>query len=115
MLITSLPGVPYAEATGAFIFASALIALCGLTGSFDRLMRRVPASLAAALLAGVLFNIGSEIFRAVEVHPVLVLGMFFSSLLAKRMPPRYAVLAALRSEARRRGKGCVCSVSTRWC
>jgi len=95
LLITSLPGVPYAEAIGAFIFASALIALCGLTGSFDRLMRRVPASLAAALLAGVLFNIGSEIFRAVEVQPVLVLGMFFSYLLAKRMQPRYAVLAAL--------------------
>jgi len=40
LLITSLPGVPYAEAIGAFIFASALIALCGITGSFDRLMRR---------------------------------------------------------------------------
>ena len=95
LLITSLPGVPYAEAIGAFIFASALIALCGITGSFDRLMRRVPASLAAALLAGVLFNIGSEIFRAVGVQPVLVLGMFFSYLLTKRLQPRYAVLAAL--------------------
>lgn len=95
LLITSLPGVPYAEAIGAFIFASVLIALSGLTGSFDRLMRRVPASLAAALLAGVLFNIGSEIFRAVGVQPVLVLGMFFTYLLAKRMQPRFAVLAAL--------------------
>ncbi|MFV0454018.1 MAG: benzoate/H(+) symporter BenE family transporter [Pseudomonas sp.] len=95
LLITSLPGVPYGEAIGAFIFASALIALCGLTGSFERLMRRVPASLAAALLAGVLFNIGIEIFRAVEVQPVLVLGMFFSYLLAKRLLPRYAVLCAL--------------------
>ncbi|ABP80242.1 benzoate transport protein [Stutzerimonas stutzeri A1501] len=95
LLITSLPGVPYAEAIGAFIFASALIALCGITGSFDRLMRRVPASLAAALLAGVLFNIGSEIFRAVGVQPLLVLGMFFSYLLTKRLQPRYAVLAAL--------------------
>ncbi len=95
LLITSLPGVPYGEAIGAFIFASALIAVCGLTGSFERLMRKVPASLAAALLAGVLFNIGSEIFRAVEVQPLLVLGMFFSYLLAKRLVPRYAVLSAL--------------------
>ena len=95
LLITSLPGVRYGEPIGAFIFASALIALCGLTGSFERLMRRVPASLAAALLAGVLFNIGIEIFRAVEVQPVLVLGMFFSYLLAKRLLPRYAVLCAL--------------------
>lgn len=95
LLITSLPGVPYSEAIGAFIFASVLIALCGLTGSFERLMRKVPASLAAALLAGVLFNIGSEIFRAVAVEPVLVLSMFFSYLLAKRLVPRYAVLSAL--------------------
>ena len=95
LLIGSLPGVPYGEAIGAFIFASALIVLCGLTGSFERLMRRVPASLAAALLAGVLFNIGIEIFRAVEVQPLLVLGMFFSYLLAKRLLPRYAVLGAL--------------------
>lgn len=95
LLISSLPGVPYSEAIGAFIFASVLIALCGLTGSFERLMRKVPASLAAALLAGVLFNIGSEIFRAVNVQPVLVLSMFFSYLLAKRLVPRYAVLSAL--------------------
>lgn len=95
LLISSLPGVPYSEAIGAFIFASALIALSGLTGSFERLMRRVPSSLAAALLAGVLFNIGIEIFRAVEVQPLLVLGMFFSYLLAKRWAPRYAVLSAL--------------------
>ncbi len=95
LLISSLPGVPYAEAIGAFIFASLLIALCGLTGSFERLMRKVPASLAAALLAGVLFNIGSEIFRAVKVQPLLVLALFFSYLLAKRLAPRYAVLSAL--------------------
>ena len=95
LLISSLPGVPYAEAIGAFIFASLLIALCGLTGSFERLMRKVPASLAAALLAGVLFNIGSEIFRAVKVQPLLVLAMFFSYLLTKRLAPRYAVLSAL--------------------
>lgn len=95
LLISSLPGVPYPEAIGAFIFASALIVLCGLTGSFERLMRGVPASLAAALLAGVLFNIGIEIFRAVEVQPALVLGMFFTYLLSKRLLPRYAVLAAL--------------------
>jgi benzoate membrane transport protein len=95
LLVSSLPGVPYSEAIGAFIFASVLIALCGLTGSFERLMRKVPASLAAALLAGVLFNIGSEIFRAVAVQPLLVLGMFFGYLLAKRLLPRYAVLSAL--------------------
>ncbi|KHL67871.1 MULTISPECIES: benzoate/H(+) symporter BenE family transporter [Pseudomonas] len=95
LLISSLPGVPYGEAIGAYILASALIVLIGLTGSFDRLMRRIPASLAAALLAGVLFRIGLEICVAAEQQPALVLAMLLAYLFGKRWLPRYAVLAAL--------------------
>lgn len=95
LLITSLPGVPYSEAIGAYIFASALIVLIGLTGTFDRLMRRIPASIAAALLAGVLFKIGLEICVAAEQQPLLVVAMLLAYLVGKRLLPRYAVLAAL--------------------
>ncbi|SDH77464.1 benzoate/H(+) symporter BenE family transporter [Pseudomonas panipatensis] len=95
LLISSLPGVPYSEAIGAFILCAALITLCGVTGSFERLMRQVPGTLAAALLAGVLFRICIEICRAAEQQTLLVLAMFFSYLLAKRLSPRYAVFAAL--------------------
>ncbi len=95
LLITSLPGVPYSEAIGAYTFASALIVLIGLTGTFDRLMRRIPASIAAALLAGVLFKIGLEICVAAEQQPLLVVAMLLAYLLGKRLLPRYAVLAAL--------------------
>lgn len=95
LLITSLPGAPYSEAIGAYIFASGLIVLIGLTGTFDRLMRRIPASIAAALLAGVLFKIGLEICVAAEQQPLLVVAMLIAYLLGKRLLPRYAVLAAL--------------------
>ena len=95
LLITSLPEVSYGEAIGAYILASALILLIGLTGTFDRLMRRIPASLAAALLAGVLFKIGLEICNAAEQQPWLVLAMLLAYLLGKRLWPRYSVLAAL--------------------
>ena len=95
LLITSLPGVPYAEAIGAYIFASALIVLIGLTGTFERIMRRIPASIAAALLAGVLFKIGLEICVAAEQQPLLVVAMLLAYLFGKRLFPRYAVLAAL--------------------
>ncbi|MFZ3153592.1 benzoate/H(+) symporter BenE family transporter [Pseudomonas sp.] len=95
LLITSLPGVPYGEAIGAYIFASGLIVLIGLTGTFDRLMRRIPGSIAAALLAGVLFKIGLEICVAAEQQPLLVVAMLLAYLLGKRLQPRYAVLAAL--------------------
>ncbi|GIZ13767.1 benzoate/H(+) symporter BenE family transporter [Pseudomonas sp. NCCP-436] len=95
LLITSLPGVPYGEAIGAYILASGLIVLIGLTGTFDHLMRRIPASIAAALLAGVLFRIGLEICNAAEQQPWLVLAMLLAYLSGKRLWPRYAVLAAL--------------------
>ncbi|MFZ3206656.1 MAG: benzoate/H(+) symporter BenE family transporter [Pseudomonas sp.] len=95
LLITSLPGVPYGEAIGAYILASGLIVLIGLTGTFDHIMRRIPGSIAAALLAGVLFKIGLEICGAAEQQPVLVVAMLFAYLLGKRLLPRYAVLAAL--------------------
>ncbi|WP_415755692.1 benzoate/H(+) symporter BenE family transporter [Pseudomonas leptonychotis] len=95
LLITSLPGVPYGEAIGAYIVASGLIVVIGLTGSFDRIMRRIPGSLAAALLAGVLFKIGLEICVAAEQQPLLVSAMLLAYLLGKRLQPRYAVLAAL--------------------
>ncbi|GFM83741.1 membrane protein [Pseudomonas cichorii] len=95
LLITTLGGVAYPEAIGAFITCSILVIICGMTGSFERLVKRLPASLAAALLAGILFKIGSDIFIAVQHRTSLVLAMFFTYLLVKRVSPRYSVLAAL--------------------
>ena len=95
LLITSLSGVTYGEAIGAYITCAVLVTICGLTGSFERLVKKIPASLAAALLAGILFKIGSEIFVAAQHRTGLVLGMFFTYLVVKRLSPRYAVLAAL--------------------
>jgi benzoate membrane transport protein len=95
LLITSLGHVSYSEAIGAYITCAVLVIICGLTGSFERLVKRLPGSLAAALLAGILFKIGSEIFVAAQHRTGLVLTMLFTYLLVKRFQPRYAVLAAL--------------------
>jgi benzoate membrane transport protein len=95
LLISSLPGVSFSEAIGAYLVCALLLTLVGLTGSFERLMRRLPASLASALLAGILLRIASAIFPAAEQQTSLVLAMLFSYLLFKRLQPRYAVLAAL--------------------
>ncbi|WP_407315707.1 benzoate/H(+) symporter BenE family transporter [Pseudomonas sp. nanlin1] len=95
LLITSIGQVSYGQAIGAYITCALLVMLCGLTGAFERIAKRLPTSLAAALLAGILFKIGSEIFIAAQHRTGLVAGMFFTYLLAKRAFPRYAVLAAL--------------------
>lgn len=95
LLVTSLPSVPYSDAIGAFVLCAVLLALCGITGSVDRLLRRVPPALAAALLAGILFRIGIEICTAAQHQTALVLGMALAYLVAKRLWPRYCVLVAL--------------------
>jgi benzoate membrane transport protein len=95
LLVSSLPKVAYADAIGAFVICAALLALVGLTGWFDKLMKRIPAGIAAALLAGILFEIGIEIFHAAEHRTALVITMFVVYLLGKRLAPRYAIPATL--------------------
>jgi benzoate membrane transport protein len=95
LLVTSLPGVPYADAIGAFIMCAILLTAVGLTGWFDIFMKKIPAGIAAALLAGILFEIGIEIFRAAQFQLRLVLAMFLTYLVVKRLVPRYAILMTL--------------------
>ncbi|AOZ08195.1 benzoate/H(+) symporter BenE family transporter [Cupriavidus malaysiensis] len=95
LLIASLPGVPYAEAIGAFVVAALLMAAAGLTGWFDRLMRALPASIASALLAGILFRISVDVFVQAQQQTALLLAMFAAYLLGRRWWPRYAVPGVL--------------------
>jgi benzoate membrane transport protein len=95
LLVASLPNVEYAQAIGAFIACALLLTAVGLTGWFDALMRKIPAGIASALLAGILFEIGIEIFRAAQYQTALVLAMFFTYLVVKRVAPRYAIVTTL--------------------
>jgi benzoate membrane transport protein len=94
-LIAASSGVGLAEATGAFVFSSALIVAAGLTGAFERVMNRIPQAIAAALLAGVLARFGLDAVGAVKTAPLLVLTMTLAFLAGRRSWPRYAVPGAL--------------------
>ncbi|MEM7561812.1 MAG: benzoate/H(+) symporter BenE family transporter [Pseudomonadota bacterium] len=95
LLTTSLAGVSLAEAIGAFLFSALLITLCGVTGWFARIMDRIPLPIAAAMLAGILFQFGVDVFLSLESRFGLVLSMFAIYLLAKKFIPRYAILLVL--------------------
>lgn len=95
LLATSLQGVTLAETIGIFIFANALILLCGVTGLFARLMKIIPHSLAAAMLAGVLLRFGLQAFSNMDGHLVLCGSMLLAWLAAKALAPRYAIVATL--------------------
>lgn len=88
-------GFTMAEAVGAFVVCGALITLVGATGIFSRVMDRIPAALAAALLAGVLARFAMVAFGAAETQPALIVIMLIVYLIGRRAVPRYAVLATL--------------------
>jgi len=95
MLITGVAGVPMAESVGAFLVSALLITASGFSGAFERVMTRIPGSIAAGMLAGVLLRFGLEVFVAAKTQPSMVLAMLFAYLFARRWVPRYAVLLAL--------------------
>jgi benzoate membrane transport protein len=84
-------GFSMGEAVGAFMLCAALIAVCGLTGWFEKLMHRIPVTIASALLAGVLARFALQGFSAAQTALPLVLLMLATYLLGKRFMPRYAV------------------------
>lgn len=95
LLATGLSGYSMSTAVGCFIFSACLILLCGITGWFERAMSKVPMSLCAALLAGVLVRFGMNAFVSMQTQLGLVLPMFIAYLICKRTRPRYAMLVVL--------------------
>ena len=88
-------GFDMPQAVAAFMASAVLTLLLGITGWFEKLMKRIPVAIASALLAGVLTRFGLEAFIALKTQPFLVLMMLISYLLARRLLPRYAVPVVL--------------------
>ncbi len=95
VLVTSAAGVPMDEAVAGFLVSAVLIAVAGFSGLFERMLGRIPLSLASAMLAGVLLRFGIDAFTSIQTQPVLVLSMLATWLLTRRWWPRYAIIATL--------------------
>ena len=95
MLVAGTAGASMAQAVGAFLVSAALIVLVGFTGAFERAIKKIPTSIAAGMLAGVLLRFGLDVFVALKTQFVLVFAMFCAYLLLRRLLPRYAVVGAL--------------------
>ncbi|MGR1255603.1 benzoate/H(+) symporter BenE family transporter [Aeromonas veronii] len=95
LLITTLGNFTLAEAIGAFVISSLLITLCGISGWFDRLMKHIPAPLAAAMLAGVLLRFGLDLFKVAPQDPLLLGTLLLTFLLGPHLWPRYTMVLVL--------------------
>lgn len=95
MLMTSSAGLPLSDAIGAFVLSALLLMMAGFSGVFERMLGRIPVSLASGMLAGVLLRFGLDVFVAMDTRPGMALTMFLVYLLARRLMPRYAVIVTL--------------------
>ncbi len=95
MLVAGTAGASMAQTVGAFLVSAALIVLVGFTGAFERAIKKIPTSIAAGMLAGVLLRFGLDVFVALKTQFVLVFAMFCAYLLLRRLLLRYAVVGAL--------------------
>lgn len=95
LLVVMLPGMSFPEAIGAYLVSALAITVIGVTGLFDKLIERIPKGIAAAMLVGILFRFGAEVFTSVKTSPWLVLAMLATFLGFRRIKPRYAIAAVM--------------------
>lgn len=95
LVSTGMPAGGFPEAVGAFLIAAALIVIAGLWRRFGRAVESIPASLASAMLAGVLLDLCLAPVRAVEAYPWQAAAIIAVWAIALRFARLYAVLAAV--------------------
>jgi benzoate membrane transport protein len=94
-LIAASSGISIHAAVGAFLLAGGLIVLAAMVKPFGRLIERIPTSIAAAMLAGVLIRFVMAVFESAQGAPALVLPLVGLFLIIRLVNPALAVLAVL--------------------
>jgi benzoate membrane transport protein len=95
-LIASTAGVPgLGAAVGAFVLAAVLILLTAAIRPLGRLIERIPAAIAAAMLAGILLRLVVAMVEHVPTAPLLVLPLIALFLMVRLVLPAMASLVVL--------------------
>lgn len=82
-------------AVGAFLLAGALVVLTALVGPLDRAIRRIPVSVAAGMLAGVLVRFVMQMIEVLPAAPLLVMPLVALFLLARLWSPSAAMILVM--------------------
>ncbi len=94
-LIATSSGIAFPAAEGAFVVAAVLIILTGLVKPLGDLVARIPAGIAAAMLAGVLFRFVADVALAAPQAPLLVLPLVAIFLVARLVHAASAMLVVV--------------------
>ncbi|MBP0464096.1 benzoate/H(+) symporter BenE family transporter [Roseomonas sp. PWR1] len=92
---TAAPAGGFAEAVGAFLLCGALLTIAGLWKPLGRAVAAIPAPLANAMLAGILFTLCLAPVRAVAEQPVAGIAIILAWAVMARVNRLLAVPAAV--------------------
>ena len=91
LIATSASGVTYANALGAFVVAGVLMLVAGLIKPLEKAIEKIPAPIAAAMLAGVLLRYTLGVPGAAMAMPVYVLPLIIVFFGLRMSWPLFAV------------------------
>jgi benzoate membrane transport protein len=91
LIATSGPGITYQNALGAFVVAGLLMVVAGLVKPLERAIEKIPAPIAAAMLAGVLLRYTLGVPGAAIAMPLAVLPLIVVYFGLRLSYPLYAV------------------------
>jgi benzoate membrane transport protein len=98
-LIVSTSETSFRAAVGAFVLAAVLILLTAAIRPLARLIEKIPGSIAAAMLGGILLRLVVAMIEQVPHAPLLVLPLIVLFLLARHLIPTLASLIVLAAGA----------------
>jgi len=95
LLVTGLATHKASEAVGAYFISSVLIFIVGATGLLEKILSVIPRPVIMAMLGGVLFEFGVNIFRTLPEEPIISTGMILGYFFARRMGWRAPVITSV--------------------
>jgi benzoate membrane transport protein len=94
-MIAATSGITLQEAVGAFMLVAVLILVTAALRPLNRLIARIPASVASAMLAGILFGFVASVLHQLTSAPVLVAPMLLVFVVLRLYSPSWAVLTVM--------------------
>lgn len=94
-LVAASQGYSFNDAVGAFVVAGLMLVATGLFRPLTRLISRIPASVASAMLAGIVVTFVVNAVKTIPADPLLILPLIAAFFVIRLVNPALSVLVVL--------------------